>query len=205
MLDKNQLLHHFNQAADVERVVFELASTKSIDSNHVVGSYLDLRLDKSQNAICFLTVSSNDEDWMNISFSEVKEELYKNKNHYSLFRNKWVGLLIQIFGIFLGFLVSLWGAANISPFLDIENSFLISFLLVLFVFSNLWTPINNMLHNFVFAAFPTVKFYRPNKYRLNWLYQTLIGGLVVAGTIFLLNLAFDYVGKMLGAFVGSGT
>jgi hypothetical protein len=48
-------------------------------------------------------------------------------------------LLIQILGVFVGFLISLWVASKISPSLSIENAFLISFFLVLLNFSNLWS------------------------------------------------------------------
>lgn len=205
LFDKEQFLNNFNQAADVERIIFELASGESLRSNRLVGSFLELRLDQGENAISFLIASSDDVDWMNGSFSAVKEELYNYRNRHSLFRNPWVKLLIQMAGVFIGFLVSLWGASKIAPNLTIENAFLISFLLVLLVFSNLWAPINKMLHGVVYRAFPSISFYRPEKDRLHWLKQAVTAGMVVAATLYILGLAFKYIGKMLGAFVGNGT
>lgn len=202
VFDKEQLLQIFSQATEVERVVFELISGKALRTNRIMGSYLDLRLDKDENAPYFLTVSSENEDWMNGAFSAVKEELQKFRNRNSLIRNAWVELLIQLLGLFVGFIVSLWGASKIAPNLTIENSFLISFLLILFVFSNLWGPIKNILKRVLHKVFPKIKFYRPDKERLDWLKQAVIGGIVVAASLYVLNIAFRYVGKMLGVLVG---
>jgi len=206
ILNKEQFLQYFLQATDVERLVFEFDSIDAIETNRAVGSFIDLRLDKNENVACFLTVASDDEDWVNGSFSAIKETLIKCKNRHSWVRNPYVYFLVQGTGIFLGFLVSLWGASKIAPMLIIENSFLISFLLVLLVFSNLWTPINQRLRIIVNRAFPIIKFYRPDKDRLHWLYQAIVGGIVVVLSLYCLGIAFTYVGKMLGAFVGgSGT
>jgi hypothetical protein len=204
LFDREQLLHNFNQASDVERIIFELASGESIRSNRAVGSFLELRLDRGENVPCFLTVSSDDVDWMNGSFSVVKEELYKHRNRHSLIRNDWIKLLFQMGGVLIGFLISLWGASKIAPYLTIENAFLISFVLVLLVFSNLWSPINRMLRKGVNSVFPSIRFYRPDKERLLWLKQAIIAGIVVAATLYILGVAFKYIGKMLGLFVGKG-
>ena len=203
VFDKEQLLRYFQQATEVERIVFELASGEAIRTNRAVGSLIDLRLDKNENVTCFLTVTSDDEDWVNGSFSAIKESLNKCINRHSWVRNPWVDFLIQVTGIFLGFLVSLWGASKIAPMLTIENAFLISFLLVLLVFSNLWTPINQRMRVIVNRVFPIIRFYRPDKDRLHWLYQAIVGGIVVAVSLYCLGVAFTYVGKMLGAFVGN--
>lgn len=203
VFDKDQLLHYFQEATEVERILFELTSGESISTNRAVGSYLDLRLDSSENVTCFLTVSSDNEDWVNGSFAAVKEELVKYGNRHSWVKNPWVDLLIQMTGLFLGFFVSLWGASQIAPKLTIENAFLISFLVVLLVFSNLWTPINQKLRGIVYRAFPTIRFYRPKKDGLHWLYQALVGGIVVAASLYLLSWAFTYVGEILGAFIES--
>jgi hypothetical protein len=205
VFDKQRLLALFHQAREVERVVFELVSGDALRSNRLLGSFIDLRLDKHENAVCFLTVSSDDENWVNGSFTDVREALQKYKNRNALIRNPWIELLIQVFGLFIGFIVSLWGAAKIAPHLTIDNAFLISFLLVLLLFSSLWSPIRGLLLRTVNRSFPTFRFYRPNKDRLHWLYQALVGGVVVAATLFLLSKAFSYIGFILGRFMETST
>ena len=120
-----------------------------------------------------------------------------------MIRNAWVELLIQLFGVLIGFSLSLWGATKIEPYITIENAFLISFLLLLLIFSNLWAQIGVRLKLLLNYTFPSIKFYRAGKDRMHWLYQAIVGGLVVAGSLFLLNWIFKFVGKMLGAFVGA--
>ena len=204
VFDKEELLGYFEQASKVDRIFFNLGSGESIRTNGVLGSALELRLDKDENANSYLTVTSDDENWVNSSFSAVKEAIAKYKNKNYLVRNPWVELILQLLGLFLGFAISLWAASNMAPSLAIENAFLISFLLVLLIFSNLWTPINQKLHRFIHTAFPTIRFYRPARDRLHWLYQAIVGGVVVAATIYLLGLIFSYVGEILGAFVERG-
>ena len=201
---KDELLKYFNEATNVERIVFELCSSQSISTNRNIGSYLDLRFDIDENSPCYSISTSDDENWMNGTFNAIHEVLIKYKNKHSLARNPIVELLLQLSGLFLGFLISLWGASLISPNLQIENSFLISFVLVLLVFSSLWGFINIRLKNLLLKAFPSITFYRPKKAKLHWLLQTFVGGLVVAASLYLINLGFIYIGRMLGVLVGSG-
>ena len=136
-----QLLVLFAQAVRVERVIIELQSGQSLSSNRSIGSYADLRLDGEDRAICFLTVTSDNEVWMQGCFAAIRDVLARHKNRSALIRNTWVEILIQLVGVALGFLVSVLGAARIAPHLTIENAFLISFVLVLLVYSNFWTYI----------------------------------------------------------------
>ena len=182
--DKEAFLNYFDSATQVERTVFEVVSMGALRSNRGTGSYIDLRLDTDESVPCFLTVSSNEEDWVNGSFSAVREWLRQCRNRNAFIRNPWTDLIVQLFGIFLGFIVSLWGASLVAPKLTIENPFLISFLLVLLLFSNLWGVLKLRLQIFVVHVFPTIRFYRPDRDRLHWLLQTLVGGIVVAVTLY---------------------
>lgn len=205
VFNKQQLLQHFNQASAVERVIFELISTDALRNNRLLGSYIDLRLDTNESVPCFLTVTSDDEDWMRGSFAAVEEVLSKYQSRTSKWlRHPLMDLLIQLTGVFVGFVVSLWGATRIAPHLSIDNAFLISFLLVLLVFSNLWVPIGQRVRQFVIRTFPRVRFDRPNREKLTWLYRTIVGGLVVAAALYVLGLLFSYAGSVLGEFIASG-
>jgi hypothetical protein len=205
VFDKQQLLQHFNQATVVERIIFELISTDALQSNRLMGSLIDLRLDTNETVPCFLTVTSDDEAWMRSSFAAVEEVLRKHRRSASRWvRNPLVDLLIQLTGLLVGFVLSLWGATKIAPFLAIDNAFLISFLLVLLVFSNLWIPINQRVRQYLNSVFPRIRFDRPSKDRFAWLYRTVIGGLVVAAALYVLGLLFSYAGSVLGNFIAPG-
>lgn len=194
------LLAYFNQAQEVERIIIQIETAESLKTNRNVGTYLDLKLDKNQAS--FLTVSSDDESWMNGAFSSVKESLVKKINKNSLVRNVWVELLIQLFGVLGGFVFSLWGATKISPSLSIENSFLISFLLILLIFSNLWAQIGFRLKSLLTYTFPAINFHRPDKDRYHWLYQALVGGVVATIAVYFLGGIFEFMGEALGVLVG---
>lgn len=205
VFEKETLLKYFLEANDVEIIIFELSSGEAIRTNKSNGSYIDIRFDKHENSVCFATYSSDDENWLNGSYNAINEILKSFKNYNYIVRNPWVELLIQLTGIFLGFIISLYMASKIAPNLTIYNSFLISFVLVLLVFSNLWSYANLRLKNIMNNAFPKISFKRPHKDTLLWIKQTLIGSIIVAVTFYLIGIGFNYIGKMLGAFIGSDT
>lgn len=200
-----ELLGYFKQADIVERVIFTIETDHSLQTNRETGSYLELRLDTLNPSNCYLVVSSEDADWADASFSGVKEVIEKCKNKHGLARGAWSEILVQLGGVFVGFLLSLWAAVEISPFIEIDNSFFITFLFVLLVFSNLWTYLNQKILSLVYALFPSVKFYRPDRDKLHWLLQAIVGGILVAITLFLLNLLFGFIGKILGQLINTGT
>lgn len=205
VFSKQDLIKYFEEARDVERVIFELHSFEALRTNKNSGSYLELRLDNHKDVTCFLTSSSDDEHWVTCSFNAVSELLRTYANSNSWARSKATEFFIQLLGVFAGFVLSLWGASKVAPNLQIENAFLISFLLVLIIFSNLWGLISSGFKNVVYKAFPKIKFQRSRKGGVQWLVQGLVTGFAVAAGLYFLNLGFIYVGRMLGMFVGVGT
>ena len=164
VFDKDQLIGYFEKASKVERVIFIIESTASYQSNRQNGSYMECRFEGGELPNqCYLVVTSDDEDWVNGSFSALRDSLTAFRNRSSWLRNPFVDLLIQLFGLFLGVVVSLWAASRMAPHLTIENAFLISFLIVLLFFSNLWAPITFRLRQLVYRAFPIIRFFRSKK------------------------------------------
>lgn len=199
--DFNEVSNIFNQAKEIERVIFTLESTESIRSNRLLGTHMELRLDAKDPKACSLTVSSDDGNWVDSSFANVSEQIKKNNNRSSIIRNGWTQFIVQIFGVTMGFIISLWAAIKISPHLSIENAFVVSFLFAFLVFSNTWTFLNQQIINLLNYYFPNLRFQRKGKDTLHWLTQTIIGGIVLACTLFALNKLLAYVGKMIGNFL----
>ena len=198
------LLRYFHQAKHVERVIFTVETGESLRSGRQLGTFLELRLDEKDPNNCLLTVTSNDGDWVDSSFSAVQDVLVKCGNMNGWARTAWTQLGVQIVGVTLAFILSLWAAVKISPKLAIENSFIISFLFVLLIFSNTWTYLNQKIISFINALFPNLKFYRPRKDRVHWFMQAIVGGIALAVMLYILSWVFSYGGDILGSLVNKG-
>ena len=196
-----QLLSYFEQATDVERIIFELASGDSRGTTRVSGSYLDLTLQKDNQVHSFLTVSSDNEGWVTAAFADVKEVLTRHKNRHAFVRNEWSDLIIQVAGVAVGFAFSIWAASEIAPSLKVENAFVISFIIVLILFSNLWTPIKQRIDRVIYSAFPVIKFYRPRTNYLNLIIQAVVVTIVSTLVVLSVTAIVDFVGTTLGQFM----
>jgi len=190
-----ELLKYFDQAKEIERVIFTVESTDSVSTNRNVGSCLELRLDSKDKNRCYLSVTSDDKDWVDVSFSAVTEVLDKFKNQNSWARSELMELFIQLGGVFVGFLLSLWAALVIAPKISVENAFVVTFLFALLIFSNTWSYFRAGILKYVEKYFPNLTFLRPKKDRLHWLIQTIIGGIIVAFVLFLLDKGFGFLGE----------
>lgn len=197
----DELLRYFHQAKEVERILFTVESGESLRSNRQVGTYLELRLDEKDPNTCLLSVTSDDKDWVDASFSAVQDVLAKCQNMNGWVRTAWTQFGVQIIGVMLGFVLSLWAALKISPMLTIENSFLITFLFLLLIFSNTWTYINHKALGLINITFPNMKFYRPSKERMHWMMQAVIGGVAAATALYILGITFSFLVDILGGFI----
>jgi hypothetical protein len=198
------LLRYFHQAKDVERIIFTLETGESLRSMRQTGICMELKLDQVDSGGCFFMVTSNDRDWVESSFSAVQDILAKCKNMNGWVQSAWTQLGVQITGVAFGFFLSLWAAIKVSPKLAIENSFIICFLFVLLIFSNVWSYLNKKVLSVLNRAFPNLKFYRPDKDQGHWLMQAVIGGVVVAIMLWALGLLFSYAGDILSGLITKG-
>ena len=199
--DFQEIMKFYNQASNVERIILTLESIESGSSNHNIGTSLELKLDAKDINNCSLIVSSDDDNWVDSIFTGVQELLNQHHNKSGLVKNNWTYLLVQIFGVIFGFVFSLLATIKITPFLKIENAFVITFLFIFLIFSNLWTFINPQIAKVLNYYFPNLRFKRKGKETLHWLIQTVIGGLVIAVTLFLLNKILEFVGSVLSEFI----
>ncbi len=198
----DDLLRYFSLAKKVERIIFTVETGESMKSNRQNGTYLDLRLDGNDPSTCFLAVTSDDKDWVDASFSAVQDVLAKCKSRSGWVRTTWTQFAVQIVGVTLGFILSLWAAAKIAPHLKIESAFVIAFLFVLLIFSNVWTHLNENLLWILNAAFPNIKFFRSGKERLHWLGQAIVGAVVVGVVVYVLGAASNFLLEVIGSIAG---
>ena len=193
----DELRRHFKRANDVERLIITIETPVSLRTNRLVGEHLEVRLDTLDEKNCYLSVTSDDSDWVDASYSSVQELLNKHKTRNGIARSGWSTLTIQLLGVIAGFALSLWAASQISPTLSIENSFVITFFFALLIFSNAWSYINSYVLARVHRIFPNIQFYRPDKDRINWLMQALIGGVATAFMLYVFSLLFSFIGGFI--------
>lgn len=186
-----ELLRYFNQAGNVERIIFTIESDAAMGSNRALGAYLELCLDSQDANRCTLVASSDVKDWAEISFSSVHEVLEKHQTKYWIARSRWMGLLFQLIGVVVNFAVSLWLSFKVSPHLKIENSFIIAFFFILLLFGNIWGFLNQALLGFITKLFPNIEFIRPQKAQVHWLMQAIFGSATFAVVVFLLGQGFE--------------
>jgi hypothetical protein len=199
-----ELLRYFHHASEVERVVFTVETVESFRSSRSVGAYLELRLDEKDPSACILVATSDDKDWVDASFSAVQDALAKCKNRHGWVRTAWTPFGVQIIGVILGFILSLWIAAKMTPYLAIENAFVFSFLFSLLVFSNTWMFLSQQVIRLMNIAFPNIHFFRPDKERMHWLFQAIIGGIVAAAVLYALSQVFAFFSEFLSGIVSKG-
>ncbi|HHT9910527.1 TPA: hypothetical protein ACT9LC_001693 [Legionella pneumophila] len=197
----DELLQYFQQAKEVERILFTLETGESLRSSRNIGAVMELKFDQKNPNNCSLMATSDDKDWVDASFSAVQDILIKCKNKNGWIRTAWMELVVQIAGVALGFFISLWAAVKISPKLTVENSFVICFLFVLLIFSNTWSYLNRQIFYWLNSYFPNVKFYRPDKDRVNWIIQTIIAAILGALVLGLLGLMYSYFVSIVGSFI----
>jgi ABC-type glycerol-3-phosphate transport system permease component len=197
----DELLRYFDQAHKVERLIFLIETSDALKSGRSTGAYLELSLDALDPARCVLVCSSDTKDWAEASFAAVHEVIARYKTRNGLARGPLTSVLIQLFGLVIGFLVSFWLAYKVSPNVRVENSFILTFLFILLVFSNLWGYLNQMLLAQVGTLFPNIEFIRPQKAQLHWLTQTIVGSAAFAIVVYLMGTVFSLMSELSTEFL----
>lgn len=197
----DELLRYFNQAHTVERVIFTVESGDALGSSRNTGAYLELCLDSQEPARCVLVSTSDTKDWAEASFAAIHEVLAKHKTRNGLARSVWTNLLVQVLGVVVSFLVSIWLAFKLAPNIKVENSFVLTFLFTLLVFSNIWGYLNQMLLAQVGKIFPNIEFIRPQKAQLHWLLQAIVGAAAFGIVVYLMGVGFSFLSTILAEFI----
>lgn len=69
------LLQHFHQAKEIERIIFTIETGESLRSGRSLGTCMELKFDEKDPRGCFLMVTSDNNDWVNSSFSVIQDIL----------------------------------------------------------------------------------------------------------------------------------
>jgi hypothetical protein len=163
------LKDYFNKAKKVERIIFVL---DSVDSMHaIIGKKIEIRFDSYDVNNCFISVQDDEKEWVDSSFTNLREIISKYKNYNWLARSRLAIILLQIMGVFIGFILSLWIAHILSPHFNIQHAFIFAFIAVFLIFSNLWGHIFEGLRWIVNKIWPNIAF---KEKKIHWLFQGLL-------------------------------
>ncbi|HDL7641149.1 hypothetical protein DJ60_924 [Yersinia enterocolitica] len=180
------LIKYFKQAKSIDKIIFVIETIESATSGRKDGSWMELCLDEINVANCYLAVASNDIDWVDSSWISIQDVLSKCKNNYKWLRTSWTVFGVQLSGVLLGFLLSLWSASKIAPQLSIleaDGRFAFGFICSFIIFSNIWTFTGPLIIKLLNFLFPNVKFLLNGRIHFHWGIQAIIGG--VAGAMVL--------------------
>ncbi|HCE2133759.1 hypothetical protein V3H26_22205 [Vibrio parahaemolyticus] len=197
----DELLKFYKNANNVERVIICMESQQSRNTGREFGCHSELRFDSKDPNNCWLSVSSDEQDWVESAYSAYRGVIATIENKNGIVRTSWTTLVIQIGGVIFGFLASLVIAKKISPLLTVDSPFVVSFLFVLLIYSNLWMYLNQLVLKSIDLTFPNVKFQRKNNYFLHWTLQAVVGGIIAAFVLYLIGLGLDEVKNIVRSLV----
>lgn len=199
-----EIRQRFIDAKEVERVIFMMESGADRQSGGLVGTRFELRLDSKDANNCWLTVTSDSGLWVDETFAAVVDVLSRHPHKLSaIVRTQWTPLAIQLLGVFLAFIFSVWAAAVIAPNLALENAFAVALIFALLIFSNIWTYLLAQIVRLMDFAFPNIRFFRKDKEgRGNWFLRSAIIGIVVAPiSVWVLTKLFALAAYVLNTYI----
>ncbi len=201
LFDPDEAMRYYQLASEVERILFTLDSLQCERTNRQYGTFFEIRLDAGDPNSCYIQASADDGDAVDAVYNGLLEILSKHRNKNGWVRNNWTELLVQVFGVAGGFVLSLIAAIEASPYLKVENAFVLTFIFAFLIFSNTWGFLNQQVLRLLNFAFPNIRFVRQGKDSAHWLIQALVGGLLVAAFLYGFGNIMSWVGGVLGAYI----
>lgn len=191
----DQVMKYFADAQKVERLMIVLQSVENLKSNSSFGPRVEIRLDQTKFDNCLLTVDDDDRDWVDLVFMKLNERFARCSNRNWIVRNQWMAAVVQLVGVVLGFLASMWFGVVLGPKLKIDSAILFAFIAAFLIFSNAWTFILGWIWALRDYCWPNLSFRKPST--VHWLFQTLIATSLLS--VIGVGLS-KFVGHFLNAF-----
>lgn len=197
LFEFEKAIRYFQDAHKVERFLFVVESIESLSRTQ--GKSVELRFDALDLNNCTLVVQDDDGNWVDSVFCKLKERLTRYKNANRIVRNRWVPFLIQLIGVIVGFLLSLWVAIKFSPLLSIDNAAAFCFIIAFLLFSNIWTVVFDSIIKLLDYFWPNISF--KAKGTIHWLVQALISTAFISIFLFVLGKLFLYFGGIIKSII----
>lgn len=195
-------LRYFKGGKTVERVALTAESQDSLATNRVIGPFLEVRFDRNELPHSFMVASAEDQDWVEASAGAIDDWLERRKSITArLVRTRVTPLLVQLSGVVLMFLVSLWAASVIGPRLQgVEYPRLIVFGITAVVASNLWAFVFQLLVAQLFSLIPNVLFRRKGSDFLSTLAIRCLQAFLISVMLIWANWVADWARVIVSPF-----
>jgi hypothetical protein len=188
--DFKEIKNCFDRAKSVDRLLFDLVGRKWLPNNK--GKRVGLHFDSKDPSRCYIVVQDDDEKWVDNVFKRISSRLSQYKNYNWIIRHPLAELLIQLFGVMIGFFTCLISASHLSPILNIKNSFVLLFIGLFLIFSNLWTYILVVIKKVRDDLWPTVSF---KKKPFGLVGQTVVGFIITGILAWLADSAWKILAE----------
>lgn len=188
-----ELSEHYRKAEKIEKIIFRLDVNSSLPSGMSKNEVIDIFITRLAGQVSYFAVESSDLHWVNSTFTMLDDIFRKSHCRFSWVRGAWVPLVVQLSGVITIFIISLLLSKYSSQFLIIENSFLITFIFIFLIFSNVWTHLNTMILNIVHNIFPNFYFKRDNKAGLNDDMQDKISNWLIGAGLAVIGLILYFI------------
>ena len=197
---------YYKNADKVERLVIGADCKLGIRTNQLIGEQLEIRLDADRQSISYIIVGGESKDWVETTFTALEAALFRNKSLVtSIVRTQWMGLVVQLIGVFFGLLLCLWLATLSAPHLKtVEYPRALSFAFWFLVYSNLWSYIQQRALAGLGVLFPNVRFSRAGEH---WTQVAMRKGLEVAGvgiTLWVLGWITKWAASIIAPLMTTG-
>lgn len=202
-LSAEEAWSYYASADTVERVVLQAECPTGLNTNHMFGEQIEIKLDADRQATSHIIVGGESKDWVEATFTALEAALTRRKNvATAIVRTQWMALVVQLIGVAVGLLLCLWLATLSAPYLkDAEYPRALSFAFWFLVYSNLWAYIQQRALAGIGTLFPNVRFSRKGEH---WTQVLLRKGVEIAGVaIFLWGLSWltKWAASVIAPFV----
>lgn len=157
---------YYKSATRVERVILQAESRTGLNTNHMFGEQIEVRLDTDSQGSSHILVGGDSKDWVETTFSELETVVRRSRSlPTAIIRTQWTALVLQLLGVFAGVLLCLWLATATAPFLkDVEYPRALAFAFWFLVYSNLWTYLQQQAMRGIGMLFLSVRFSRKGEH-----------------------------------------
>ena len=183
-----EFIAKFNDATEVERVIMTLRN--SFNEQQRIDKQIDLRFDPLSDSLSSYLVEDDCNTWVEGVLNTVIKPLSKFKNYNHIFYSSWFAFVFQITGVFLILLLSVWLSSIIAPYLTIESPFLVAFVVIIMLFSNLWVFLSSGAKEYIDKEFPKIQFKKREKW--DWIWK--------GATLLLIGYVFQFLISKLSKF-----